>query len=170
VADSERARDFAVQQMLHGLDRQASVLSELRQRASIVLSATGIIASLLGAAALKGDYSKILAIGALLSTAAGMVACIAVLWRVSDEGKLPADPDAERASGTRGWKVTVSWKELEDLVASANDPSVLLEDLALARRVNYRTLKRRSKLFVLASSLLVVQFTAWSVTFLEGTW
>jgi hypothetical protein len=80
------ARDFAREQML-----------QPRQRASIVLSATGIVASLLGAVALRGSYSHPIALIALAVTAAGMVACIGVLWRVRDEGDLSAEGPGRNA-------------------------------------------------------------------------
>ncbi len=163
------AAEFALQEMIRGLERQSNVLVELRQRASIVLSASGIVASLLGAAALRGDYEPVLALLALASTAAGMAACVAVLWTVRDKGRMPEDPD-EPPPGAREWKVTVGSGRLLRLVREGSDPGELLPELRLARRVNYRTLERRSKRFVVACCLLVVQVVLWAATFLERTW
>ena len=164
--------DFALEQMLRGLDRQAQVLSELRQRSSIVLSASGIVASLLGGQALKGDYNHVLAIGALVLTTLGIVACIWVLWKVRDEGAMPEEKGRQRTltGGRRNWKVTIPGYRITQLNAGSISESDVLDELRIARRVNFRTLKKRSRVFVAACVLLLLQLILWSVTFLERTW
>jgi hypothetical protein len=67
---------FVWEQTLRGLDRQATVLSELRQRASIVLSATGITTSLLGAAALQDGGLDVWVVAALAITTIGILLCV----------------------------------------------------------------------------------------------
>jgi hypothetical protein len=158
--------------MLRGLDRQAQVLSELRQRSSIVLSASGIVASLLGGQALRGDYNHVLAVGALVLTALGIVACIWVLWKVRDEGKMPTEErkGGELTGGKRNWKVTIPGDRLNLLAAGSISQLDVLDELRVARRVNFRTLKQRSRVFVAACVLLLLQLILWSVTFLERTW
>jgi len=164
--------DFALEQMLRGLDRQGQVLSELRQRSSIVLSASGIVASLLGGQALRGDYNHVLAVGALVLTAVGIVACIWVLWKVRDEGDMPAEESTggELTGGRRNWKVTIPGYRIKQLDAGSISKSDVLDELRIARRVNFRTLKTRSRVFVAACVLLLLQLILWSVTFLERTW
>lgn len=60
------------EQTIRGLDRQAVVLAELRARASILLSAAGIIAALLGADALKGQAPRWAAVPAIVVMAVGL--------------------------------------------------------------------------------------------------
>jgi len=64
---------------LRSLERQSAVLTELRTRASIVLSATGIVASLVGPRALTSRTPLVLAVTALVLLARGLAACVAVL-------------------------------------------------------------------------------------------
>jgi hypothetical protein len=164
-----RAAEFALEQMLLGLQRQANVLSELRQRAGLILSATGIVASLFGAQALKENYSRPLAVLAIISTALGIVACMSVLTRVTDKRHLPTDP--EDRTGRR-WKVTLSWRELQEIAVrgGALDATSLVKDLTMARRVNYQTIKKRSFYFLCACWLLLLQLLLWASVFLERTW
>lgn len=163
--------DFVIDQMLRGLDRNASVLSELRQRASVVLSASGLIASLFGAEALKGDYSRVLALAAVASTAAGMILCIAVLWRVSDQGRLPTEsPDGTLVGGSRDWLVTISSARLRRIARGEVGLDDLVDHLAIARRTNFRTLRRRSRQYIAACCFLLVQLTLWAAVFFERTW
>jgi hypothetical protein len=173
---SERdAQDFALAHMLRGLDRQANVLSDLRQRASVVLSATGIVASLVGAQALQGSYSEALVVLALASTAAGIAVCTAVLWRVQDEGPLPREDDVGNlVGGSRNWYVTISGARLKKIARGERDVSnseldvlAIIDRLALARRVNHRTLKKRNRLFGAACFLLLLQLLAWAAVLLE---
>jgi hypothetical protein len=163
--------EFALNQMLRGLERQGTVLSELRERASMVLSATGIIASLLGAAALDGAYSHVLAVLAMTSTALGILCCIPVLWRVRDRGRLP-EPRADGSLGREGrqWQTTISGRQLQKVARGDVDPVELIDRLALARRVNWRTLRQRTRWFAAACFLLLVQLALWAAVFFERTW
>jgi hypothetical protein len=165
---SERdLQDFALVHMLRGLDRQANVLSDLRQRASVVLSATGIIASLVGTQALQGSYSETLAVLALASTAAGIAVCTAVLWRVHDEGSLPKeDAKGRLVGGSRNWYVTISGARLKRIARGERDVSAGELDV-LAIVVNHRTLKKRNRLFAAACVLLLLQLLAWAAVLLE---
>jgi hypothetical protein len=163
--------EFAFEQMFRGLDRNIAVLSDLRQRTSVVLSATGIVASLLGPQALTGHYSHALALLALGSTAAGMLACIAVFWQIRDVGRLPTESeDGELIGGTREWLVTITARRLRQIARGEDDPLALLDRLAVARRVNWRTLRRRTRYFVLACCLLLAQLAMWAALYFERTW
>lgn len=75
------------------LNRQATVLSELRNRANILLAANAIVASLFGASALGKHHPLALKVLALAAFALGIGACVAILWSVHDDGTLvdPAD-------------------------------------------------------------------------------
>jgi hypothetical protein len=95
---------FVWEQTLRGLDRQATVLSELRQRASIVLSATGITTSLLGATALQDGGLDVWVVAALAVTTIGILLCVWVLKPVRDTGE------------GREWRVTVGGEELRGLL------------------------------------------------------
>lgn len=65
--------------------RQAAVLGELRTRASIVLTATSIVASLLGADALKRTDTFPLALLPAGALVAGLLCCLAVIRPVHDK-------------------------------------------------------------------------------------
>jgi hypothetical protein len=156
--------------MLRGLDRQATVLSELRQRASIVLSASGIVASLFGTRALEGEFSHTLAALAVASTAAGFLACIAVLWRVRDSGALPTeDAHGKLSRGGRNWQVTISGPRLRRIASGNENMGDLIDVLALSRRVNFRTLKRRSAWFLVACGLLLLELLLWAAVLFDKT-
>jgi hypothetical protein len=148
------------------LHRQSAVLAELRSRASIVLSATGIIASLLGAEGLKHPHPALPLYAALGCLGFGILFCIAVLWPVSDHG----DPGNER-----GWQVTPTAQQVAGLApylpasaggADAAVPGDLLEAFVSARFVNYRTIEARTRYFNTACVLLFFQLAAWSAVYL----
>jgi hypothetical protein len=160
MIENTESRD-AFEQTIRVLDRQAAVLSELRQRASIVLSGTGITVSLMGSGALKGSYSHGLALTALLATFLGITSCIAVLWPVSDKGSSAAE---------RRWKVTASRMDIARLRSGKTSTSDLLDELDRARSCNYSTISARSKLFTAAAVLLLVQIMAWAALILAKTW
>jgi hypothetical protein len=158
---------------LLSLERQATVLSELRIRTSFVLSATGIVASLLGPSALVRETPKSLVALALILVGTGLLCCIGVLWPVHDRGRL-ADPDLPRwrwQRGTRRWKLHPTIRELEKASVGEGEPEVLdriSKLLGHARRVNYRTLELRSWLFNAACILFTAQLAAWASILLHN--
>jgi len=166
----------AFEQTMRGLERQGDVLDQLRARAGIVLSATGIIASLLGSQALQGRYSVILALIALGSTAAGICLCVSVLWPVHDEDDLPKDgerlprwnrwprPEPNRR---REWQLTIPRRSVRDLRGNATITDALLDELDLARYANYVTIERRSKAFGWACLILGIQLVLWVTVLLN---
>jgi hypothetical protein len=82
------------------LDRQATVLGELRDRANILLTANAIVATIFGATVLDKSHPLALKIATLVVFTAGVGACVAVVWPVRDHGTLPhykreAKPAAE---------------------------------------------------------------------------
>ena len=156
---------------LRALNRHTVVLSELRSRASIVLSATGLIASFVASQALQHPHPTGLVVVALVSAAAALVCCIAVIWPVHDKGKL--DPEIKRPLLRRGrrrtWKVTLGRKEMERLPWDVGEAAVLEAMVAAldpARRVNYRTLEVRSRAFTWACVLLPMQILFWVLVIL----
>jgi hypothetical protein len=167
----ENPNQLAFEQTLRGLDRQRDVMDQLRSRTGIVLSGTGIIASLLGSQALQGRYSLALALVALGSTALGILLCVGVLWPVHDEGKLPRDREAlpgwnrwptPKWKRRREWQVTVPRDVVRDLRGESNVSDKILDALDLARRANYLTIERRSKAFGWACLVLGVQLVLWA--------
>src|SRR5262245_30356991 len=161
------------QHAVRALERQATVLSELRSRASIILSAMGLTASVFGARALESDAPGWLKGVALVFLTLGLAACVIVLWPVHDRGPMPADPRNPgprfRGGQERRWKVTPSARELEDATALGSEQAMLdaiVVSLTPARRVNYRTLEERSLIFVAAVVLLALQVVTWSVALL----
>jgi hypothetical protein len=166
---------FVIEQTLKGLDRQADVLDQLRSRTNIVLSAIGIIASVLASQALQGNYSIAMAVVALCSSAAGICLCIAVLWPVHDSGRLPEPTErlprwnrwpTRRASRRREWQVTIRRQDLDAMEPEADLAPDVVKRLGLARRANYLTLSRRSNLFAWACVLLGVQLVLWTAVLL----
>jgi hypothetical protein len=154
---------------LRALERQANVLSELRSRASIILSATGITASLFGVTVLESHTPEWRKWLALSLVALGLLACIGVLLPVHDRGPMPADPrNPGRRVGrsrARRWKVTPSISELKEATAHGSEPAILdaiVVCLAPARRLNYRTLEKRSRALLAAAGLLLLQVCVWS--------
>jgi hypothetical protein len=141
---------FVWEQTLRGLDRQATVLSELRQRASIVLSATGITTSLLGAAALRDGGLDFWVGAALVVTTIGILLCVQVLKPVRDTGE------------RREWRVTVGSDELRELLQEKLRLNDVLDTLISARTSNFATIDARSRTFVTSCALLPVQIICWA--------
>lgn len=141
---------FVLQPTLRGLDRQAEVLSELRQRASVVLSATGISTSLLGAAALQEGGLDLWVLAALAATTIGILRCVWVLKPVRDTGE------------GREWRVTVDGDELRKLLHGDLQMSDLVDTLITARSSNFATIAARSRVFVASCALLPVQIVCWA--------
>jgi hypothetical protein len=142
---------FVWEQTLRGLDRQATILSELRQRASIVLSATGITTSLLGAAALRDGGLDFWVVAALVVTTTGILLCVRVLQPVRDTGE------------GREWRVTVGSEELHELRQGKLRLDEVLGTLITARTSNFATIDARSRVFVAGCALLPVQIVCWAL-------
>lgn len=155
---------------LRALDRQANVLSDLRSRASIILSASGITASVFGAQAFQSGEVWLTGV-ALVVVFVGLVFCIAVLWPVSDKGPL-LDPDEQaHVKGRRRWKATLTFADVRGATERGSEPVMLDALVALlepAWKVNYETIATRSALLNWAAALLVVQVLAWSAALLAG--
>jgi hypothetical protein len=143
---------FVFEQTQRALDRQAVVLAEFRQRTSMILSATGIVASLLGATALKDGHPRELVYGALAATAIGIGLCLAGLRSVNDT----------KDDAGREWKVTLSAEELNSHLDGKCDVRDLVRILEPWRKKNYATIKDRSRLFWWASAALPVQLGLWA--------
>jgi hypothetical protein len=139
---ADRVAHFMFEQTQRALERQATILAEFRQRTSMILSATGIVASLLGATALRDGHPRGLMYAALAATALGIGLCLAALRSVNDT---PGDPRRE-------WKVMLSAEELEDLRPGGSDLRELVEALRPWRASNARTINRRGRLFWWASA------------------
>lgn len=165
--------EVAYAQLLRLLDRQAVVLAELRTRASVVLSAIGIVSALMGTQALTGAHPHpagiiglVLALGSLV---VGLLFCIVVLLPVgrgepSTLTKLlgPLKPkDKERE-----WRVALSPKQLPE-IAQLNDDdkarSRLYEALRDWPKVNYNIIEGRTDAFNWACITLIPQVLGWSV-------
>ena len=177
AAKSEIAR-LRYEQALRLVDRQSVVLGELRTRASIVLSATGIVASLLGAEGLKRKHPFPWTFLPLIVLFLGLLSCIAVLMPVNDTDPAECGPLAlkrlsrfralvrRRASDPREWQVTVSASRLGGLAATGDIDSFrneIVEDLQRYARRNYATTAFRSQLLSAACWLLLLQIILWMV-------
>lgn len=159
---------------LRSLERQSAVLTELRTRASIILSATGVVASLVGPRALTPRTPLVLAIAALALLAGGLTACVAVLLPARDRGKL-ADPDQPKwrwQKGRRRWKLGLTANELTRVTTLPTEAEILdgiVDVLTPPRRVNYRTLEFRSRMFNGACILLAAQLVIWTSILLHNS-
>jgi DNA segregation ATPase FtsK/SpoIIIE-like protein len=89
--DARTGKQLRYDETMRVLNRQATVLSELRNRANILLAANAIVATLFGASALGKHHLLALKISALAVFALGIGACVAILWSVHDDGTL-VDP------------------------------------------------------------------------------
>ena len=176
--DAHDAQSFKYDETMRVLNRQATVLSELRNRANILLAANAVVATLFGTSALGPSHPLALKILALAAFALGIGLCVAVLWTVSDK---PADiskgwrlvmiganhtrlePQAPRCD-RRQWQVTFDLNDVVDFVESAGTVRVgaVRNKFEIARKVNYRTIARRTRFFEWACVLLAVQIVFWS--------
>src|SRR4051812_20452106 len=146
--------DFVRDEALRGLERQAKILGELRGRASIVLSATGIVASVLGRSALEDGHRHVVLYGGLAITALGIILCVWVLKPVRDRGP------------RRDWRVTLSPEQIEELRAGTITMDDVIDIFLDARRLNHGTLHFRSIIFVVACALLPLQIVVWALSLL----
>jgi hypothetical protein len=185
VGDAGRydALSLKYEQTLKVLDRQGAVLRELRDRASIVLAATGIVAGLLGDHALKDPHPLSLAILALAALAAGIVCCLGVLRAARDVGPLKDGSGAVVFADTRPcprwpstrrrkWKLTLTSREIDEL-AQAGDASdcrhQIVVKMSAAREENHRTINKRNWALVAAGALLIIQIGLWATLLIINT-
>lgn len=165
--DERRKRSFVYDETKRVLDRQATVLSELRNRANIVLAADAVVATLFASSVLgKGPgHPLTLEILALTAFALGIVACVMVL--------LPAHDEKTRLH-PRQWQVTFNLLELVDFMEGTGpdswhqwtDPNPKPGKFQLARNLNFKTNKRRTRYLEAAGVLLVVQIGLWAAVVL----
>jgi len=163
-----------------GLDRQAVVLAELRTRASILLSATGIVTALLGSAALKGQAPLWISVIAILVTAGGLACCVAVLMPVHDKDPLSGCPSPDscsrwrrlrahvrpRRQDPRQWRITLDQDQIVGLAADVTRVSdlqrAIVAELGPARVTNYETIKMLTALLSIGGGLLIAQIAVWT--------
>ena len=186
------ARTLAYDEMKRVFDREATVLSELRNRASILLTANTVATTLFASMVLgKKGHLLTLEILALVAFVLGIGACIAILWAVHDTGTI-YDPDCwpklwrwgkKRScrpdcwpklpwwgkKRPRRWRVTISIKEVLDFINVTDKASwgrMMDETFGLARRTNHETIDRRTNYLEWASVLLAVQIVLWAMLIL----
>ena len=153
-------RSFAYDETKRVFDRQATVLSELRNRANIVVAADAVVATLFAMSVLpKKGHPLALEILALTAFALGIVACVVVLWPVHDKD-----------TANRQWQVTFKLKELIAFVEGADSWEEWTKDnrdpekkgkFQHARSRNWKTINRRTRYLEAAGVLLVVQIGLW---------
>ena len=170
--DQRSKRSAAYEEMKRVLNRQATVLSELRNRASIVLTANTVATTLFAMSVLpKKSHLLALEILALAAFALGIGACIAILWAVHDEGEIhdPHDwPSFARWPSKRRpcrWRVTFSIKEVIDFLEATDNDSweqMVHEKFEFARATNHKTIDRRTSFLEWASVLLAVEILLWA--------
>jgi hypothetical protein len=107
---ADRVAHFMFEQTQRALERQATILAEFRQRTSMILSATGIVASRLGATALRDGHPRGLMYAALAATALGIGLCLAALRSVNDT---PRRPEARVEGDAFGGRVgrPATWRK-----------------------------------------------------------
>lgn len=169
----ESLRRLVFDDVMRSLQRQATVLAELRGRANILLAADAVVASLFGPTALKDPHPLSLAIGALIAFAGAVVGCIAVLWAVHDHGEI-CDPDEwlckprwPSRKRPRKWRVTFGPDQVMRFLAAETQPGSILKSpeytpFRVARRINYRTISLRTRYFQFACVLLAAQIGCWT--------
>jgi hypothetical protein len=156
---SWKKRTFAYEETVRVLTRQAAVLSELRNRANIVLAADAVVATLFGASALGKSHPLALKILALVAFGLGIAACVAVLWPVRD---------TDNACHARQWRVSFHLDEVMHFVEGTDDAS-WQEGISLfqtARQLNWNTNKWRNRFLQWAAVLLAVQIGLWAAVVL----
>lgn len=161
------------EQTLKVLDRQGAVLRELRDRANIVLAATGVVAGLLGDHALQDPHPLLLAILALAALGVGIVCCLGVLRGVRDEGPLKDEsgavvfPDTRRSPSTRRrkWKLTLIPGEIDELARTGGASDCreqIVVKMSAATSENHRTINNRNWALIAAGALLIIQVGLWA--------
>lgn len=160
--------------------RQAAVLGELRTRASIVLTATSIVASLLGADALTRTDTFPLALLPAGALVAGLLCCLAVFRPVHDKPKDlgPRLTGAARVrallwhkdTDPREWQVTVGARTLKTLRTRPNAGVVRMEIVELLQKaapINHQTISFRNHFLGAACLLLLAQLFLWGLVLLR---
>ncbi len=169
--DEYERRKFLYEDIVRALQRQSTVLAELRGRANILLAANAVVASLFGPTVLSNPHPLALAIGSLVLFATGVSCCIAVLWAIHDHGPV-VDPDCwaemkkwPSKDRPRRWRVTFAPKTIEALL-DGRGPLRLDADeykpFRLARRTNHQTISRRTRFFQAGCVLLACQIGLWT--------
>lgn len=154
-------RSFAYEETKRVFDRQATVLSELRGRANIVLAADAVVATLFASSVLEKGHPRALEILALTAFALGMVACVVVLWPVHDTD-----------TSDRQWQVTFKLNDLIAFIEGTDEASwqdwvnPVTGHFRLARKRNWETIDRRTTYLELAGVLLIVQIGLWAAVVL----
>jgi hypothetical protein len=175
--DPERKRrELAYHETLRVLGRQATVLSELRNRANILLTGNAVVASLFGSSLIANGHVRplSLAILALVALVLGIACCIAVLWSVHDAGELvdahlwPDLPRWPRSDRPRRWRVSFKLDYVIDFLQSTDTATFdrTCDYFTLARESNYRTIDQRTTYFEVACVLLLLQVSLWSTLLL----
>jgi hypothetical protein len=148
------------------LARDATVLDQLRTRASVVLSAMAIVASFVGTRTFDHAWLVGLSFGVI---ACGMISCMGVLWPARDRGPMPAPRESRSFRedwlpfdrGKRRFKSTLTVQNLREAHGATDTPPsaelVAINLLVAAHLINTRTLNRRTDLFQLACGLLVLE-------------
>jgi hypothetical protein len=89
---------------LDAVARDRAVLSQLRTRTSVLLTAISVVTALFGAAAFKQTAVDGVAIGGALGWFAfGLACCLGVLWPVGDRGAASYSQPANTQGPRRGW-------------------------------------------------------------------
>jgi len=175
-AISEWAVGLAYEQALRAADRDAAVLDQLRTRTAVLVTASGVVTSLMGQTALKAPHPLGLVIASLVAFAAGLAASLGVFWPAGDQGRL-GPPDLSprgwrnrwrRRGRERRWKVTITRRDFE---RRSNEHEVALKRsladlLYRAHRLNQFTIGRRTDLFGVAALLLGAQVLLWALVLL----
>jgi hypothetical protein len=173
---SEETVHVAYEFARRALDRNMAVLSELRTRAGLVLTATGVVASLLGGQVLGDPHPLGLVLSASTSLLGGIICCLLVLAPVRDEG-VPTDHATEkrvvRPSGapTREWRSTLTARDLQWLATSHPGEPVLPRVVVWmdgSRAGNRQTLNKRTRLLTAACLLLIIGIGLWGGAILAG--
>jgi hypothetical protein len=169
-ADADGSQSLRYEATTRVLDRQTAILSELRDRANILLAANAIVATLFGASALGKGHPLALEVLALVVFGLGIGACVAILWPIHDAGEL-VDPDQwhqhprwPSSNRPRKWRVVFDPEDVVTFVQSTDAAQVaqISQQFTLARGTNWATLARRTRFLIAASVLLALQIGLWS--------
>lgn len=162
-----QADQLALDLVIRTLDRQATVLGELRARAGVVLAATAIVVSLSGPRALKHglDGSESFALGVFTL---GIIACVCVLWpvRIYALGHLPKPLRQDWRRDVDLERLLIEGEEYEVAGRPSRAFAPGSRGLRPSRGVqgDEPALDRKSLWLTAACVLLVVQVGLWAVT------
>jgi hypothetical protein len=166
------------------LDRQATVLGELRDRANILLTANAVVATIFSATALGKGHPLGLEIAAIVVFGLGVVFSLLIVWPVHDEGDLPGDEPTDSPAGTSGkqrlpgwtkrpwkledrprqWRVTFSPGAIATFLESTDTGTTrqTYDLFRRARTTNWKTIGKLNRWLVYASGLLGLQIVLWA--------